>query len=129
MPHPLETRHSWEAWCQRTWASRAEEQGQTMDERKALVQKIKDAGLAGIVSYGLVQLAFFGAAVPIGLFGYYQATGHWPDLSNAEDQGQVAAEVFAFLSLSRLLIPLRIALALGMAQGVQTKILDRFRNK
>ena len=41
----------------------AEEQGQTMDERKALLQKIKDAGLAGIVSYGLVQLAFFGAAV------------------------------------------------------------------
>ena len=83
--------------------------------------------MAGIISYGIVQLAFFGASIPVCIFAYNQVTGHWPDLSNPEDQAQLAAEAFAFLNLARLAIPLRIALALAMSQKVQTGILDRFR--
>ena len=56
-----------------------------------LLQKVKDAGVAGIISYGVVQLAFFGASIPVGIYAYHSATGHWPDLSNAEDQAQLRA--------------------------------------
>ena len=99
------------------------------NQYKLLLQKVKDAGVAGIISYGVVQLAFFGASIPIGIFAYYKVAGHWPDLSNAEDQAQLAAEAFAFLNLARLAIPLRIALALSMTQGVQTNIVNRFQKK
>ena len=93
-----------------------------------VMQKIRDAGVAGAISYGLVQLAFFGVSIPVGLFGYYQLTGHWPDLTDSEDQAKLAAEAFAFLNLSRLLIPLRIALALALAPGVQSNLVDRFKD-
>ena len=97
------------------------------DDAKQVLQKIKSAGMAGMISYGVVQLAFFGAAIPAGIFAYYQVAGHWPDLTNSEDQAQLAAEALAFLGFSRLLIPLRIAFALAMTKGVQTNIIDRFQ--
>jgi hypothetical protein len=96
---------------------------------KQVLQQIKDAGMAGIISYGVVQLVFFGASIPVCVFAYYQVTGHWPDLANPEDQAQLAAEAFAFLNLARLAIPLRIALALAMSQKVQTGIIDKFQKR
>ena len=101
---------------------------ETFDANKVM-ETIRDAGVAGIISYGVVQLGFFGAAIPAGLFGYYKLTGHWPDLSNAEDQAQLTAEALTFLGFSRLLIPARIALALALTQGVQTNILDNLKPK
>ena len=103
--------------------------GEVMEsfDAKKVMETIREAGVAGLVSYGVVQLGFFGLAIPAGLYGYYQLTGHWPDLSNAEDQAQLTGEALAFLGFSRLLIPLRIALALGLTQGVQTNIIDRFQ--
>lgn len=107
-----------------------EDESESLDEGNKLLQKIKEAGVAGIISYGVVQIAFWGASIPFCIFAYYQVTGHWPDLSNAEDQAKLSAEAFAFLNLARLAIPLRIALALSMTQKVQTDIVDRFqRNK
>ena len=96
-------------------------------DRMQLLQKIRDAGVAGIISYGVVQVAFWGASIPFCILAYYKVTGHWPDLSNAEDQAQLGAEAFAFLNLARLAIPLRIALALYLTQGVQTNVVDKFR--
>lgn len=93
------------------------------------LQKVKDAGMAGIISYGIVQIAFWGASIPIGILGYQQATGHWPDLSNAEDQAKLFAEAFTFLNLARLAIPLRIALALSMTRRVQTGIVDKLQKE
>lgn len=97
------------------------------NKAQQVLQRIKDAGVAGVVSYGMVQLAFFGASIPACVFGYYQVAGHWPDLTSAEDQAELVAGAAAFLSLSRLLIPVRIAIALALAQGVQTNIIDRFQ--
>ena len=100
------------------------------DERpadgKQLLQKIKDAGVAGLISYGVVQVAFWGASIPFCILAYYQVTGHWPDLTDADDQAKLAGEAFAFLNFARLLIPLRVAVALAMTQGVQANIVDRF---
>mmetsp|Transcript_7328 Transcript_7328/g.19242 ORF Transcript_7328/g.19242 Transcript_7328/m.19242 type:complete len:293 (+) Transcript_7328:6-884(+) len=102
--------------------------GEEKGDGKKLLQKIKDAGIAGIISYGLVQICFWGASIPICIFGYYKVTGHWPDLSNADDQKQLGAEAFAFLNVARLAIPLRIALALSMTTGVQENLVDRLQN-
>ena len=99
------------------------------DAGKKLLQKIKDAGVAGIVSYGIVQIGFWGASIPACILGYYKVTGHWPDLSNPEDQAQLGAEAFAFLNLARLAIPLRVALALSMTQKVQTGLVDKFQGE
>ena len=103
--------------------------GEQKGDGKKLLQKIKDAGIAGIISYGVVQIGFWGASIPICIFGYYKVTGHWPDLSNVDDQKQLGAEAFAFLNLARLAIPVRIALALSMTKGVQENVVDRLRKK
>ena len=105
-------------------------QTQTAFTPQDIAYDLQMAGVAGIISYGVVQIAFWGASIPFCIFAYYQVTGHWPDLSNAEDQAKLSAEAFAFLNLARLAIPLRIALALSMTQKVQTDIVDRYqRNK
>ena len=63
-----------------------------LSETQKLMAKVKDAGTAGIVSYALWELAFWFVSVPVCVFGYRSVTGHWPDLSNAEDQAQLGAE-------------------------------------
>ena len=54
----------------------------TPSEAKQLLQRIKDAGVAGAVSYAGWELAFWAASVPVCLVTYYQLTGHWPDFSD-----------------------------------------------
>ena len=41
-----------------------------MDESKKLLQKVKDAGVAGIISYIFWEWAFWGVSVPVCIFGY-----------------------------------------------------------
>ena len=40
------------------------------DSAKELLQTIKDAGVAGVISFGLVQAAFWGASLPVCLVAY-----------------------------------------------------------
>ena len=54
----------------------------TPSEAKQLLQRIKDAGVAGAVSYAGWELAFWAASVPVCLVTYYQLSGHWPDFSD-----------------------------------------------
>ena len=60
-------------------------------EMKDLMKKIKDAGTAGIVSFGLVQLGFWSISLIIVLFGYVKVTGHLPDLSDQEEVNKLGA--------------------------------------
>ena len=62
-------------------------------------------------------------------FGYYQATGSWPDLSNGEDQAKVGASVFAFVNVARFLVPLRVGLALSTVPWVDDNIVNPFIDK
>ena len=62
-------------------------------------------------------------------FGYYQATGAWPDLSNGEDQAKVGASVFAFVNVARFLVPLRVGLALSTVPWVDDNIVNPFIEK
>jgi len=102
--------------------------GGAIPEERSLMQKVKDAGLAGAISYMFWELGFWGISIPVCILGYKQVTGHWPDFESQEDLAQLGAEAFAFVNLARFAVPLRIGLALGTAPWVQSNILDRFRS-
>lgn len=95
-------------------------------EAKKLMQKVKDAGTAGIISYALWELGFWFLSVPVVVLGYREVTGHFPDLSNKDDVAKLGAEAFAFVNFARFAVPLRIGLALSTTPWIQNNIVDRF---
>jgi hypothetical protein len=97
-----------------------------MSEAKRLMTRVKDAGIAGIISYAFWEFGFWTVSVPVCIVAYRQVTGHWPDFSSQEDLQKLGAEAFAFVNLARFAVPLRIGLALGTTPWVQTNIVDRF---
>lgn len=50
-------------------------------ETQKLMKQVKDAGLAGVISYATWELVFWAISLPVVLVGYYGATGHYPDIS------------------------------------------------
>lgn len=99
------------------------------DDSKNLLQKVKDAGTAGAISYALWEATFWGVSFIVGLFSYYKLTGHWPDLTNADDTKKISLNAFLFVNVARLAVPLRIGLALATVPWVEANILSRFGNK
>ena len=97
-----------------------------MTETQKLMKRVKEAGAAGVVSYALWELGFWALSVPVCAFGYYQYSGHWPDLSDPEDQKKLGAEAFAFVNVARFAVPLRISLALGTTPWINENIIQRF---
>eukprot|EP00324_Dicrateria_rotunda_P003004 CAMPEP_0206153178 /NCGR_PEP_ID=MMETSP1474-20131121/458_1 /ASSEMBLY_ACC=CAM_ASM_001110 /TAXON_ID=97495 /ORGANISM="Imantonia sp., Strain RCC918" /LENGTH=179 /DNA_ID=CAMNT_0053550921 /DNA_START=58 /DNA_END=597 /DNA_ORIENTATION=- len=93
------------------------------------MQKVKDAGVAGIISYVFWEWAFWGVSVPVCILGYREVTGHWPDLSDSDDLAKLGGEAFAFVNVARFAIPLRIGLALSTTPWVQSNIVDKFQKK
>lgn len=91
--------------------------------------KVKDAGTAGVISYALWELGFWFVSIPVVLFGYYEVAGHWPDLTNSDDMGKLAAEAFAFVNFARFAVPLRIGLALSTTPWIEENIVERFFKK
>ena len=65
-------------------------------------------------------------SVPVCIFGYQAATGHWPDFSNQDDLAKLGAEAFAFVNVARFAVPLRIGLALGTTPWVDDNIVKPF---
>lgn len=98
-------------------------------DEKTMLQQVKDAGVAGAISYAAWELAFWGISVPVCVFTYVQVTGHLPDFSNQDDLAKLGAEAFAFVNLARFAVPLRIGLALSTTPWVQTNVVDKFMNK
>ena len=93
----------------------------------SLMQQIKDAGIAGLVSYIFWEWAFWGVSIPVCLGAYYAATGHVPDLSNQDDLAKLGAEAFAFVNVARFAVPLRIGLALTTTPWVQANVVDKLQ--
>lgn len=54
-----------------------------------LKEKIKSAGLAGALAYGGTELGFWLISIPLAVFGYYESTGEWLDLSSLEGKEKV----------------------------------------
>ena len=99
--------------------------GAEESEAKNMMQQVKDAGVAGIISYMFWELAFWGVSIPVCIIGYQAATGHWPDFSDPEDTAKLGAEAFAFVNVARFAVPLRISLALGTTPWVRDNIVTR----
>lgn len=110
-------------------AAKVEESEEEMTETQKLMKQVKDSGVAGIISYALWEWGFWTVSVPVCVLGYYQVTGHWPDLSNADDQKQIGAEAFAFVNFARFAVPLRIGLALSTTPWIDENIVQRFMKK
>ena len=106
----------------RTRANKVEEE----DEGKKMMQQVKDAGIAGVISYIFWEWAFWGVSVPVALFAFQAATGAWPDFSNQDDLAKLGAEAFAFVNVARFAVPLRIGLALGTTPWVDENIVQPF---
>ena len=106
-----------------------EAQPEELSETKKLMQQVKDAGIAGVISYALWEFGFWTLSVPVCIAGYRQITGHWPDFTNQEDLQKLGAEAFAFVNVARFAVPLRIGLALGTTPWIQTNVVDRFSKK
>ena len=109
--------------------TKSEEPEEELSESKKLLQQVKDAGVAGIISYVFWEWAFWGVSVPVCIFGYQAATGHWPDFSDQDDIAKLGAEAFAFVNVARFAVPLRIGLALSTTPWVQANIVDNFQKK
>mmetsp|Transcript_20571 Transcript_20571/g.30872 ORF Transcript_20571/g.30872 Transcript_20571/m.30872 type:complete len:177 (-) Transcript_20571:231-761(-) len=103
------------------------EEEEELSETKKLLQKVKQAGTAGAISYALWELGFWGVSVPVCVVGYKELTGHWPDFSNAEDMQKVGAEAFAFVNFARLAVPLRIGLALSTTPWIEENVVKKFK--
>ncbi len=97
------------------------------EEKENMMQQVKDAGVAGIISYIFWEWAFWGVSIPVCIVGYQAATGHWPDFSNQDDLAKLGAEAFAFVNVARFAVPLRIGLALSTTPWVQSNIVDKFQ--
>ena len=92
------------------------------EEKENMMQQVKDAGVAGIISYIFWEWAFWGVSIPVCIFGYREVTGHWPDYSNQDDLAKLGAEAFAFVNVARFAIPLRIGLALSTTPWVRDNV-------
>ena len=46
-----------------------------LSETQQLMQQVKDAGLAGVISYAAWELGFWTLSVPVCVFGYREVTG------------------------------------------------------
>jgi len=108
---------------------KTEDECELEPEGENLMEQIKCAGRAGIISYILWEWAFWIGAGGFAAFTYYTATGSWPDLSNPEDQGKVAASAFALVNVARFAVPLRIGLALSTVPWVDDNIVKPFLEK
>jgi hypothetical protein len=100
-----------------------------MNQTKKLMQQVKDAGIAGVISYALWEFGFWTISVPVCIAAYRQVTGHWPDFTNSDDLSKLGAEAFAFVNVARFAVPLRIGLALGTTPWIQKNVVDRFSKK
>ncbi|KAG7358595.1 hypothetical protein IV203_015184 [Nitzschia inconspicua] len=100
-----------------------------MSETKKLMQQVKDAGIAGVISYALWEFGFWTISVPVCIAAYREVTGHWPDFTSQDDLQKLGAEAFAFVNVARFAVPLRIGLALGSTPWIQKNVVDRFSKK
>ena len=105
---------------------KTEEECSVVEEGENVMEKIKCAGRAGIVSYIICEWIFWLTAILIACGTYYSATGSWPDFSVDEDKAKVAGSVFAFVNVARFAVPLRVGLALSTTPWVDENIVKKY---
>lgn len=80
------------------------------------MQTIKSAGIAGVLSYFVVELSFFAVALPAGYVAYHAGTGTWLDLGvlleDGEGRVQLLGIIATYVVLLKTLFPLRLGATL-----------------
>ena len=88
------------------------------------MKDVKSFGVAGTVSYVVIELAFWAIAGPLAFTWYKVAEGTWLDLSDPVDKAKLFGAGAVFINVVRLFVPLRLAAALALAPYVATFIDD-----
>ena len=86
---------------------------------KLSMDSVKSFGVAGTVSYILIELAFWAIAFPVALSWYKVAEGSWLDLSDPSDKAKLLGAGAVFINGVRLLVPLRLGAAIALAPTVE----------
>jgi hypothetical protein len=94
-------------------------------EEENPMNQIKEYGTAGIISYAVWELGFWTVGGAGAVAAFVAATGHMPDFSNQDDMTSVGGEAFIFINGARLLVPLRLGLALSTAPWVRDNVVDK----
>mmetsp|Transcript_14083 Transcript_14083/g.43518 ORF Transcript_14083/g.43518 Transcript_14083/m.43518 type:complete len:185 (-) Transcript_14083:69-623(-) len=88
--------------------------------------RIKEAGKAGVAAYTLTEFAFWLGSVPLAIAAVAYTTGSLPDFGTTEGKEAIAGYVFVFINFARVIVPLRIALALALAPWCERNIIQKF---
>ena len=108
----------------RQWTSEARE------DPNRVLQLVKDAGVAGAISYTVVELTFFSIALPLGYVGWHASTGEWlqPLLLIQEDgyegKARLLGLLLSYIVLLKTLFPLRLGSTLLLTPRT-ARLLDR----
>jgi len=84
------------------------------EDPSTLLQLVRDAGVAGAVSYTAVELTFFAIALPVGYISWHASTGEWlqPLLLLQEDgvegKAQLLGLLLSYIVLLKTFFPLRL---------------------
>lgn len=108
-------------------AAKPEEECKAEEENP--MTKIKALGTAGLISYALWESAFWIVGGGGAVAAYFFAEGHFPDFSNQEEMKLVGGEAFVFINGARLLVPLRIGLAVSTTPWIEENIVKKFNQK
>ncbi|KAK3248390.1 hypothetical protein CYMTET_15179 [Cymbomonas tetramitiformis] len=83
------------------------------------MERVKEFGVAGTLSYVITELIFWAVAFPLAVAWYRVAEGSWLDLSETGDKAKLLGAGAVFINGVRALVPLRLAAALALAPTVQ----------
>mmetsp|Transcript_131791 Transcript_131791/g.320243 ORF Transcript_131791/g.320243 Transcript_131791/m.320243 type:complete len:200 (-) Transcript_131791:122-721(-) len=108
-------------------ASKTREECKAEEENP--LTKIKELGIAGTISYALWESAFWIIGGGGAFAAYVWANGHLPDFSNQEEMAQVGGGAFVFINGARLVVPLRIGLAISTTPWIDDNIVKKFMAK
>ena len=87
---------------------------QARDEPSSVLQLVKDAGVAGAISYTAVELTFFAVALPVGYVAWHASTGEWlqPLLllrgDDVEGKARLLGLLLSYVVLLKTLFPVRL---------------------
>lgn len=104
----------------------------------SLRKVVRDAGIAGSLSYALVELTFFAVALPIGYFAWHSNTGEWlqpmlllqPD--GVEGKARLLGLLLSYIVLLKAFFPVRLGSTLLLtpyAQRLLGEGIPMFRDK
>ena len=86
------------------------------------MDRVKSFGKAGTLSYIIVELVFWAAALPVAVGWFRVADGTWLDLNDPVDKAKLLGAGAVFINGVRALVPLRLAAALALAPAVESAL-------